>query len=92
MRHWKMSIILALWSGQKPGLRPRFLPGGSLALTPAHTDRPNSGQASSTMREHRTQSSHALCAILKGIAQIFWPLQRMPVSPTDFQTAKILRK
>jgi hypothetical protein len=33
-----------------------------------------------------------LCATLKGSAQIFWPLQRMPVSPRVFQTPKVLPK
>jgi hypothetical protein len=31
-----------------------------------------------------------LCAILKGSGQIFWPLQRIPVSLGAFLTRKVL--
>jgi hypothetical protein len=34
--------------------------------------------------------SLALCAILKGSAQIFWSLQRMPLNPRAFQAGKVL--
>jgi hypothetical protein len=42
------------------------------------------------LTEQGDQSYLALCAILKGSGQIFWPLHRMPVSPGAFLTPKVL--
>ena len=81
-----------LWGCQKPCLLHRVSSGDPLARTPAHRGRPNGDQAKfNADRTERSELSH-LCALLKGSGQIFWLLQRMPVSPGAFETSRGLQK
>jgi len=73
-----------LWRGQKLGLLCTVSPEGFLALTPAHAGRPSRDEAKFNGDRTRPQSYLNLCAIPIGTEQIFWPLQRMLLSPEAF--------